>query len=377
NVPILLNVAQAIAFAHSRGIIHRDIKPAQVMVGAFGEVLLMDWGLAWRFRTPAPEDAAPAALDATARLRPRSGSSGSERFTGTGTLIGSPPYMAPEQLDPSRALVGPPADVYALGGTLYQIVTGRLPRLNQSDAIAGLLRRDPVVLTEGPEELQRIASRALAQDIDARYPDAGPLAEAVRAWLDDEARRARARSVLSDAVRLEPEAAALRAEAAALYAEAHALLDALPPHASVERKAAGWALQDTAADRLRTARLTEVRAAEAVQAALRIAPDLPEARAHLTLHFRQRLTAAEAERDADTAAEYAQRLRLHDPEGSAEWLRGDGRLTLITEPPGARARLFRHVLDRRRLVPEFVADLPPTPIIDHPLPMGSHVIELT
>lgn len=120
-----------------------------------------------------------------------------------------------------------------------------------------------------------------------------------------------------------------------------------------------------------------MRYVQAVRLALRTAPDLPEARARLSAYYRRRLSEAESARETDTAAEYAELLRSHDPAGNAEWLRGDGRLTLVTDPPDATARLGRVVLEQRRMVPVFDRVLPSTPMHDHPLAMGSHVIELS
>src|SRR5262249_541565 len=104
NLPILIQVAQAVAFAHSKGIIHRDIKRAQVVLGDFGEVLLMDWGLAVATGTDAvPADAAGVRLPS-----PNTASS----------PAGTPSMMAPEQTGRSGAKLGPWTDVYLLGGTL-------------------------------------------------------------------------------------------------------------------------------------------------------------------------------------------------------------------------------------------------------------------
>ena len=117
HLPILVDVAQAVAFAHSRGIVHRDIKPSQVMAGEFGEVLLMDWGLAIIFdeeraRHEAPELAVSSAAPTLARATSPSG---------------TPAFMAPEQTDEEASRIGPWTDVYLLGGTLYFVLTGTPP----------------------------------------------------------------------------------------------------------------------------------------------------------------------------------------------------------------------------------------------------------
>lgn len=116
HLPIFHSVVQAVAFAHSRAIVHRDIKPSQVMVGDYGEVLLMDWGLALSCDPKALGDfwkpdftPLPPTVDQAA------------------TPAGTPSYMAPEQTRDDMSLLGPWTDVFLLGSTLYLLLTGRLP----------------------------------------------------------------------------------------------------------------------------------------------------------------------------------------------------------------------------------------------------------
>ncbi len=118
---ILTRVCEAVAFAHSRGIIHRDLKPANVMVGRFGQVQVMDWGLAKRVGDSDETSGSGGAAD--------------PGLTADGTLLGTPAYMAPEQLDGLHASLGPACDVYALGAVLYRVLFGRPPYPGR-DAIA-------------------------------------------------------------------------------------------------------------------------------------------------------------------------------------------------------------------------------------------------
>ena len=105
NLDILLKVADAVAFAHSNGVVHRDLKPDNVMLGDYGEVLVMDWGLAL----------------ATSSFRH------AEFVTGHESMGGTPAYMAPEMVTGPFELIGPPADIYLLGALLYEVATGRVP----------------------------------------------------------------------------------------------------------------------------------------------------------------------------------------------------------------------------------------------------------
>ncbi len=136
HVGILLSVAQAIAFAHSRGIIHRDIKPSQVIVGDFGEVFLMDWGLALRFDRKAIDPP---------------GESGEAKAVSAGSNpAGTTAYMAPEQTISHPRALGPWTDVFLLGGALYFILTGRNP--HEGETSKDVFYRAAYSRVEPPEQ---------------------------------------------------------------------------------------------------------------------------------------------------------------------------------------------------------------------------------
>ncbi len=155
QLEILLQVCNAVAFAHSRGIVHNDLKPANVMIGEFGEVLVMDWGLAVSFVRP-PAD------------------SGLRYRTCVKDPCGTPSYMAPELAEGRGEDIGPWTDVYLLGAILYRLLCGRPPHKGSDFIqviIAAALSRPAVFEEEVPEALQRICRKAMAADPDARYPD--------------------------------------------------------------------------------------------------------------------------------------------------------------------------------------------------------------
>ena len=115
-----VDVCNAIEYAHSRGVLHRDLKPGNIMLGKYGETLVVDWGLA-----KATGKADQFADSAEATLRPSSGSSIEQ--TADGSVIGTPAYMSPEQAAGRLDELGPATDVYSLGATLYHILTGQPP----------------------------------------------------------------------------------------------------------------------------------------------------------------------------------------------------------------------------------------------------------
>ncbi|MDX2175932.1 MAG: serine/threonine-protein kinase [Candidatus Sumerlaeia bacterium] len=128
HLPILVDVAQAVAFAHSRGIVHRDLKPSQVMLGEFGEVLLTDWGLAVAFDPARLHD-----FEAVTGVSTR----GIDLATAS-SPAGTPAFMAPEQTESTAANIGPWTDVYLLGAILYYLLCGRTPHSAPTAAAAFL-----------------------------------------------------------------------------------------------------------------------------------------------------------------------------------------------------------------------------------------------
>jgi len=176
-----LDVCDAIAYAHSRGVLHRDLKPGNVMLGKFGETLVVDWGLA------KPLGAGESA-DGEASIKPtKADTSGSA--TQAGVAIGTPAYMSPEQAEGRLDLLGPRSDVYGLGATLYALLTGH-PPVESGD----ILRRvsvgdiDPLRkhISAVPRALEAICLKALALRPENRYADAWSLAADVKRWLADE-----------------------------------------------------------------------------------------------------------------------------------------------------------------------------------------------
>jgi len=162
NLPILVDVTQAVVFAHDAGVIHRDLKPAQVMLGKYGEVLLMDWGLAVRTGDETA-DTNLTAFDRT-RIAPLASEASSP--------AGTPSFMAPEQTLDDGSLIGPWTDIYLLGGILYLLLTGTRPHDAPSATAAVVLAQsvpvdDPRVRTPGrqmPDDLVALAMHALKME---------------------------------------------------------------------------------------------------------------------------------------------------------------------------------------------------------------------
>ncbi len=178
-----IGVCQAIAYAHSRGVVHRDLKPENVVLGGFGEVIVLDWGLARVLDRLDHEDSLPI-VDLTDDAHAEA--------TRAGQQLGTPAYMAPEQAAGRLDLVDRRTDVYGLGAILFEILTGHPPHEARNSLeiferiINGETPRARRFEPSTPKGLEAISSRAMAKERSDRYESAAVLAEDVQRWLADE-----------------------------------------------------------------------------------------------------------------------------------------------------------------------------------------------
>jgi serine/threonine-protein kinase len=185
-LPHFVDLCQTIAYAHSRGVIHRDIKPDNVMIGEFGETVVLDWGLA------RPLQAAPAApaMESSGSAPIFEGTAGGTDagLTVAGSFLGTPSYVSPEQALGDPAALDGCADIWSLGAVLHELLTGRPPFTD--DTLQGLLVRvlaDPVrpphlVDPEIPADLSSICVKALERNRAVRYRSAREVAEEIEAF---------------------------------------------------------------------------------------------------------------------------------------------------------------------------------------------------
>ena len=322
HIDILRRVSEAVAAAHAQQVVHRDLKPDNVMVGAFGEVLVLDWGIAVQAGAQVP-------------------------------VAGTPGYVAPEVLD--GAPPTPRSDVFALGCMLWGI--GR--------ADAALVDLARACRSPAPEH---------------RPADAAEVAEALRRWQEGADRRERALALVDQAGGLLEAAAQARKQAAQLAHNATETGQQLGPGAPLDKKRALWAMEDAARDARQAATDHELAAEGILQAALAAAPDDPEVHLLLALHHFGRVEAADAVGDRDRETARVARHLVHVPETEAraerprQWLAGTGLLS-VSGPAGHTATLSRYTEVDRVLVPEAV-DTFELPLVACTLKKGRYRIDV-
>ena len=324
---ILRQVCLAVDYAHSRGVVHRDLKPDNVIVGEFGEVYVLDWGIAHVM-----------------------GGSDVRRTVMEDVVAGSPGYMAPEQALGKE--VDGRADVFALGAILYEILTGEVPfedsdfRSIQKRAHSRLevppSRRNPLVATS----FDTLVAACLEPEPADRLPSSRYIADAIDVYLDGERERAdRERDAASytaagDAARgafvlLDRESRRLREEAASE-------LESIPKWDQGERKEDAWRKLSRARTMAAEAAHAHARSEAAFGRALARVEGYAAARKGLAgLYFRQ-FEEAEAHGESERMVQYLDLARTYDDGELALELADEGELVVRSEVPGARVVIARY-----------------------------------
>ena len=355
------NVCLTVAYAHDRRVVHRDIKPDNVMVGAYGEVLLMDWGFAAIIAGGAA-GGAPRSAD---------------------KLCGTPGYLAPECIA-GLTREDPLADIYSLGCVLYELlslehvfdVQGVRARLDAA------VSRDPVppsvrtVLDAVPEELDDLCLQCLAHDPALRPQSARAVAEAVDAWLQGSHRR----DQVSRRVKVGRASLQRHLKLRERVQRAESLTD------EIRSRIAGWRPMEEKGAFLRGLRRVEqlreatadayTEAVASLESALSLDRDDPDARAAMADAYWLRFEEAERRNDAREMAALERWLLAFDDGRYAVRLKGDGALTLDSAPPHAEVVCLRY--ERHDLLSVAVPfdHFGRTPLRVVTMPVGSYLLLL-
>ncbi len=351
RVSVISQVANAIAYAHAHGVLHRDLKPENVMLGAHGEVLVLDWGLA---RFP---DAGRAAIKGAGTL--------------TGGFIGTPGYAAPEQCFGSSASEA--SDVWGLGVLLLEVISLK-PAFTGSAAEkvnASVSRMPP--LDGVPEALAALIERCLQRETDERLASGAEFAGELRSFVDGDARRRRALQHVDEARKLDLEIAAVREAGVEAGMQVKALRTQTPTWATVEEKAALW----DSRSRQRQLRLDEAslfgRLVRTCERAL-AEDSSPEAREILAEVYWERFVRSEREGRDEDQAFYREQVLTFGGASMTERLSGKGTLSVVTDPP---CDVVSRRVDDTRIVWELEPEvcLGSTPL-EVEIDVGSYVLTL-
>ncbi|MHC5080141.1 MAG: protein kinase domain-containing protein [Planctomycetota bacterium] len=364
---IFLDVCLAMAYAHDRGVIHRDLKPANIMVGKYGEVYVVDWGLAKIKGAPDPtggkthpsDSSDPDPLTDAKALEgdPGDGSCApvpDVLLTLDGDILGTPSYMAPEQAEGRISTIDERTDVYALGTILYQILTYRPPfegdtsqtvitQVTRGDlkppsqrmqemqqAVGETLSMEPI-----PRDLEDVVLRAMARDKQDRFPKVMDLHQEVQRFLEGEKERARKEREAREMVGRGQEALnryrALETEIEAQHEKVKALFKEVRQWQPVEEKRVFWKAEDRL-KALREERMAAFGRAEVAfgQALLADASNQEGWDGRCALYM-ERYLAAEQRRDREEMTLY--RNLLKESDGTGRWvseMAKPGRLSLRT-----------------------------------------------
>ena len=369
-----ISLCNAVAFAHDRGVLHRDLKPDNVMLGRFGEVLLMDWGVA---RVMGTEELIRQTGDAAAQM--------TIPETMDGSTIGTPGYMSPEQARGDMEQLDGRSDVWSLGALLYEVLT--LSRAYEGRNLFALIfasmsgpPRDPRERAPDrriPDEIAEVCLQALSQEPADRYPTASALGGAVEDYLEGSKRREAAAACLVDAEAAWSRYVEAGGERRYLESRVRELELTVEPWRPIDQKG------ELLGARERLAVLGTERAeafGEVVlgcEQALSQDPGNPGARELMARACYARFEEAEAAGDAEDQAYFRRQILAYDAGRYAGLLRGTGAVTLRTSPAGAEvvARRF----DPRKLVwrPGEPLELGRTPLDAVPLEPGSWLLTVS
>jgi serine/threonine-protein kinase len=359
---LFVQVCRAVDFAHVNRIVHCDLKPANILLGDFGEVLVVDWGFAQRMGETPPQRG------------------------------GTPGYMAPEQLDPDPTRLDGRADVFALGAMLYELLSLRkaFPLATFETMLQAIQRGEPPVtlgaaprtLAPGrvPPELDEICLRCLELKPALRYQTARALADDLETFLEgtkEKERRLLHATELTaqgdDLAASYEEMLLSRPERAAELVE---LRRAIEPWQDSDAKQELWDALDRNAVLDGLSIRTFQAAVSAYEHALEEVPSHGPARRGLARLFQREAERARERRDSFNRIYFEGLAHQHDDGSLATSLPRDGSIRVECNPPGARVALRALVEQRRRLEP--TGDLPPqpAPIQLSPVEPGPYLLEM-
>lgn len=373
-----VQVCMAISFANSRGVVHRDIKSSNIMLGDYGETLVLDWGIA---KVVGASDDMHGVSVATLRSQ-------SDDSTLMGVVTGTPAYMSPEQAAGKIDAVDQRSDVYALGAVLYELLAYRPPfrGKNFRQILAQVLTRAPVApstrapANNVPRRLEEICLRCLEKRPEDRYQSVPELVadlEQYLAGVEDLDRRMRmSQTKLEEGVERVRDYTRSRAQVMSLRDELVQIEWSIRGYDPVEVKRALWSKQAEHAEHRAQAQQHFSLAAQALMASLGFDPDNDEAADALARLYWGRLREAEQADDEDAIIYYRGLVEAYNRGALDTQLRAEGRIIIRSVPAQAEVTASQYVevdLQRQPLMEEALGR---TPLNNIPLNQGSWLLTL-
>jgi len=376
-ISVMLRVAQACAFAHDHGVVHRDVKPANIMIGSYGEVLLLDWGVARVLGTT------EGPLEPVTTWR----SDDEADRTIVGTVAGTPAYMPPEQATGEIESIGPASDVYAIGVVIYEFIVGRRPfRASSVRELLDKVAEEDIVPPsrrterrhEVPPDLESVIKRCLEKDPAQRFPDGMGLAQALQGFLEGSNRRDESERLgqIGD----EKSTEYRRAADAASPKEADLLQrrSSTAPWAPPELRQQLWSEEALWRDLRRIRDNTYDEAVSLYQSALKIESNNAGARDGLASLYIRRMEEAERRGELVTSRFYRGQALRFDTGRLRPHIQGPFQLVLRSDRPSAQVRAQRVQLHRDRVLrPGDPVELGEAPLDAVPLEPGSWLLTMS
>ncbi|MBI2571302.1 MAG: serine/threonine protein kinase [Candidatus Schekmanbacteria bacterium] len=345
-VRIVQRVCQAVDYAHERGVLHRDLKPQNVMVGDYGEAYLVDWGLATK-RGEADSGSADVASETS-------------EAAVVSRLVGTPAYLP---LEVARGEAPDErSDVYGLGAILFQILYGTAPHHGDTvaDVLAAAASDEAQAPAEHagavvPPELAAICRQAMARNPSQRTASARALHAELEEYLEGVKERERrgqeARRLAAEGVQHTRAYVAHREAFRELEAQSRALERTFKGPEPIAEKSRWWALEDRAEAERRALGVRFAAAERSFHNALEFEPQCAPARRGLADLYYDRFRAAEVAREEHEMLYYRELVEIHHEGKYDHELRGDGELQVMTSPSDAEVYIYAYEQRERRLVP--------------------------
>lgn len=363
QIDIFRSVCSAVSYAHHKGFLHKDLKPSNIMIGDFSQVLVVDWGLAEALHGEEKEE-----------MR---------------NIEGTPAYMSPEQMRAER--LDERSDVFSLGVILYELLLGK-PAYFGLDGMtilkkrtAGIYRpRDILESSLGvPEELISICTKAMHADLSERFSSVHELEKEIEGWIDGVQAREKAMLLVAQAEETRVREQNCLVRARELQAQFEQLRSKIPMYASVEEKQELWVLEDELKRVMQEGELQRSLRGEYFQGALIHKADLLEAHLGLMKHYMEEHQKAEQEKHESGLKMLERCMQTHIQHLPSlyaqpfwEYLKGDGALELHVDQDEVIVSIQKYEVKNRRLVLGEARQLGVTPLARVPLGYGSYMLTL-